>query len=147
MVFRGYVVSPWWGLRDGPRGVRSLQQYNDQAIVSGHHFGSTAGDNFAEKNVGLQRPFEALLLQLRPLVPPLMMIRLAPPLSCGILLFAVAPAVLPMGAQAHSTGIYKSEAEAKQRATELGCASVHQNNGRWMPCSDEAELHRMLRKQ
>jgi len=24
---------------------------------------------------------------------------------------------------------------------------VHQNNGRWMPCSDEAELHRMLRKQ
>ncbi len=34
-----------------------------------------------------------------------------------------------------------------QRATELGCASVHQNNGRWMPCSDEAELHRMLRKQ
>ena len=76
-----------------------------------------------------------------------MMIRLDSPLSCGILLFTVASAVLPMGAQAHGTGIYKSEAEAKQRATELGCDSVHQNNGRWMPCSDEAELHRMLRKQ
>ena len=76
-----------------------------------------------------------------------MMIRFDSPLSCGIFFFAVASAVLPMGAQAHSKGIYKSEAEAKQRATELGCASVHQNNGRWMPCSDEAELHRMLRKQ
>jgi hypothetical protein len=76
-----------------------------------------------------------------------MIIRLDPSLSCGILFFAVASAVLPISAQAHSTGIYKSEAEAKQRATELGCASVHQNNGRWMPCSDEAELHRMLRKQ
>tara|TARA_Y100000991_G_scaffold131931_1_gene99414 strand:- start:679 stop:1152 length:474 start_codon:yes stop_codon:yes gene_type:complete len=48
---------------------------------------------------------------------------------------------------AHSTGIYKSEAEAKDRANELGCDSVHQNNGRWMPCVDEAELHRMLRKE
>ena len=76
-----------------------------------------------------------------------MMIRLGPSLRCGLLLFAVASAVLPMGALAHSTGIYQSEAEAKQRATELGCDSVHQNNGRWMPCSDEAELHRMLRKQ
>ena len=73
--------------------------------------------------------------------------RLGPPLSCGLLLFAVASAGLPMCAQAHSTGIYKSEAEAKQRATELGCDSVRQNNGRWMPCSDEAELHRMLRKE
>ena len=76
-----------------------------------------------------------------------MIIRLDLPLSCGILFFAVVSAVLPMGAQAHSKGIYQSEAEAKQRATELGCDSVHQNNRRWMPCSDEAELHRMLRKQ
>ncbi|MEL0339698.1 MAG: DUF3721 domain-containing protein [Synechococcus sp.] len=68
-------------------------------------------------------------------------------LSCGLLLLAVASAALPLSSQAHSTGIYKSEAEAKQRAAELGCDSVHQNNGRWMPCSDEAELHRMLRKQ
>jgi hypothetical protein len=24
---------------------------------------------------------------------------------------------------------------------------VHQNNGKWMPCADERELHRQLRKQ
>ena len=68
-------------------------------------------------------------------------------LCCGLLFLAAASAGLAVSVQAHSTGIYKSEAEAKQRATELGCDSVHQNNGRWMPCSDEAELHRMLRKQ
>ena len=75
------------------------------------------------------------------------MARFAPHLSCELILFAAVSLSLPLSAQAHSTGIYRSEAEAKQRATELGCDSVHQNNGRWMPCSDEAELHRMLRKQ
>ena len=68
-------------------------------------------------------------------------------LSCGLLLLAAVSVAQPLSSEAHSTGIYKSEAEAKQRAAELGCDSVHQNNGRWMPCSDEAELHRMLRKQ
>ena len=75
------------------------------------------------------------------------MARFAPRLSCELILFAAVSLSLPFSAQAHSTGIYRSEAEAKQRATELDCDSVHQNNGRWMPCSDEAELHRMLRKQ
>ena len=74
------------------------------------------------------------------------MARLSPCLSFSLLLLGVL-SVAPLSSQAHSTGIYKSEAEAKQRATELGCDSVHQNNGRWMPCSDEAELHRMLRKE
>ena len=64
-----------------------------------------------------------------------MMARFGPRLSCELLLFAAVSVALPLSAQAHSTGIYKSEAEAKQRATELGCDSVHQNNGRWMPCS------------
>ena len=68
-------------------------------------------------------------------------------LSYGLLLLAAVSVALPLSSEAHSTGIYKSEAEAKQRAAELGCDSVHQNNGRWMPCSNEAELHRMLRKQ
>ena len=68
-------------------------------------------------------------------------------LLLALLLLAAASAGLAVSVQAHSKGIYESEAEAKQRATELGCDSVHQNNERWMPCSDEAELHRMLRKQ
>ena len=48
---------------------------------------------------------------------------------------------------AHGKGLYASETEARQRATEIGCSSVHENNGRWMPCADERELHQQLRKQ
>ena len=47
----------------------------------------------------------------------------------------------------HSRGLYATEAEARQRAAEIGCNSVHENNGRWMPCTDERELHQQLRKQ
>ena len=48
---------------------------------------------------------------------------------------------------AQGKGLYATEAEARQRAAEIGCSSVHQNNGRWMPCSDERELHQQLRQQ
>jgi hypothetical protein len=48
---------------------------------------------------------------------------------------------------AHGKGLYATEAEAQQRAAEIGCTSVHENNGRWMPCADERELHQQLRKQ
>ena len=47
----------------------------------------------------------------------------------------------------HSKGLYATEAEAQQRAAEIGCTTVHENNGRWMPCADERQLHRQLRKQ
>ena len=56
--------------------------------------------------------------------------------------------VVPDGpAKAHSRGIYVTKAEAAMRAEEIGCTSVHQNNGRWMPCRNEQELHRQLRRQ
>ena len=48
---------------------------------------------------------------------------------------------------AHGKGLYATEAEARQRAAEIVCRSVHENNGRWMPCADERELHQQLRKQ
>lgn len=48
---------------------------------------------------------------------------------------------------AHSKGLYATEAEARQRAAEIGCSSIHKNNGRWMPCTDEQELHQQLRKR
>ena len=48
---------------------------------------------------------------------------------------------------AHGKGLYATEAEARQRAAEIGCSSVHENNGRWMPCADERELHQKLRRQ
>ena len=48
---------------------------------------------------------------------------------------------------AHGKGLYTTKAEARQRAAEIGCTSVHENDGRWMPCADEQELHQQLRKQ
>ena len=66
----------------------------------------------------------------------------AVPLAVGFA-FAVYPAV----SLGHSKGIYQSKADAEKRAGEIGCKSVHQNNGKWMPCADEQELHRQLRKQ
>lgn len=48
---------------------------------------------------------------------------------------------------AHARGLYKTQAEAEQRARELGCKGTHQNNGLWMPCSDEAMLHKELRQE
>ena len=48
---------------------------------------------------------------------------------------------------AHGKGLYTNRAEAQQRAAKIGCTSVHENNGRWMPCADERELHQQLRKQ
>ena len=67
-------------------------------------------------------------------------------------LTALALGLLPLlvdhnQALGHSKGLYATKAEAQQRATEIGCTSVHESNGRWMPCADERELHRQLRKQ
>ena len=55
--------------------------------------------------------------------------------------------VNPTPGMAHNKGLYANEAEARQRAAEIGCSSIHENNGRWMPCTDERELHQQLRLQ
>ena len=54
---------------------------------------------------------------------------------------------LPGQALAHAKGMYKTQAEAEQRAKELGCKGTHQNNGLWMPCGSEAMLHKELRQE
>ena len=58
----------------------------------------------------------------------------------------VTPATL-LPVQAHRKGIYASEAEAFRQADKIGCTEVHENNGRWMPCADERELHQQMRRQ
>ncbi|AII43269.1 hypothetical protein KR100_07825 [Synechococcus sp. KORDI-100] len=55
--------------------------------------------------------------------------------------------LLPPPAFPHGKGIYDTKAEAEKRAREIGCEGVHENNGRWMPCLDEADLHKALRRQ
>ena len=67
-----------------------------------------------------------------------------------LLSLAIALATVLVGnspALAHGKGLYSTEAEAQARADDIGCTSVHQNNGKWMPCEDERELHQQLRKQ
>lgn len=54
---------------------------------------------------------------------------------------------LPNPVFAHAKGLYQTQAEAEQRARELGCKGTHQNNGLWMPCSGEAMLHKELRQE
>jgi hypothetical protein len=63
------------------------------------------------------------------------------------LLLLGSPYVLPAEASAHAKGLYKTKAEAERRAKELGCNGTHLNNGLWMPCSHEAQLHKELRQE
>ena len=58
----------------------------------------------------------------------------------------VTPATLLL-VQTHRKGIYASKAEAFRQADKIGCTEVHENNGRWMPCADERELHQQMRRQ
>jgi hypothetical protein len=59
----------------------------------------------------------------------------------------IAVAMSFTSAHAHRKGIYASEAEALTQAEKIGCTDVHQNNGRWMPCANERELHQQMRRQ
>ena len=59
----------------------------------------------------------------------------------------LALAAYPLAGLGHGKGLYSTEAEAQARADDIGCMTVHQNNGKWMPCADERGLHQQLRKQ
>ncbi|MDB4346407.1 DUF3721 domain-containing protein [bacterium] len=72
--------------------------------------------------------------------------RLINPYTAIMVALMVAP-VMPSPAQAHRKGIYASEAEALTQAEKIGCTDVHQNNGRWMACADERDLHQQMRRQ
>ena len=64
------------------------------------------------------------------------------------LAFVIAAVLISGGrAHPHSKGLYVTAAEAQERAEQIGCDTIHRNNGRWMPCRDERQLHQQLRKQ
>ena len=70
--------------------------------------------------------------------------RTIPPLSAlGFGVLALLVNTTP--GMAHGKGLYATETEALQQAAEIGCSSIHENNGRWMPCANEQELHQQLR--
>ena len=47
---------------------------------------------------------------------------------------------------AHMRGTFSSEQEARNRSLELGCKGIHKNQDKWLPCENEKELHKYLRK-
>jgi len=63
-----------------------------------------------------------------------------------ITLIALALAAVPLASHSHPKGLYDTQQQAEQRAKELGCTGTHQNNIKWMPCSNEATLHQHLRQ-
>lgn len=65
----------------------------------------------------------------------------------ALLLSSALLVTLQIPSYAHSKGIYKTKAAATEQAEKLGCEGVHENNGAWMPCRDEADLHRAHRRQ
>ena len=47
---------------------------------------------------------------------------------------------------AHIRGTFSSAHEAEKKSLELGCVGIHKNQDRWLPCKNEKELHKYLRK-
>ena len=47
---------------------------------------------------------------------------------------------------AHIKGTFSSEKEALKRSLELGCEGIHKKKDKWLPCKNEKELHKYLRK-
>ena len=46
----------------------------------------------------------------------------------------------------HVRGEFLSEEDAKNKSLELGCKGIHKKRDKWLPCKNEQELHRFLRK-
>lgn len=67
------------------------------------------------------------------------------PQAC--LSIAVSVVIAPALVWAHSKEIYATKQAALEQASQLRCQGAHQNNGAWMPCLDEADLHRAQRRQ
>lgn len=85
---------------------------------------------------------ETAMLMTNPLGPKRLLSRLA------ISLFALSAICLSADrAESHGKGMFATQSEAEARARELNCKGSHENNGKWMPCQDEADLHRALRRQ
>ena len=47
---------------------------------------------------------------------------------------------------AHIRGTFSSEKEAEDKSLKLGCEGIHKNQDKWLPCKNEKELHKYLRK-
>ena len=48
--------------------------------------------------------------------------------------------------EAHFRGYYSTENQAKEKDKYLGCIGTFKLKEKWMPCKNEKELHKFLRK-
>ena len=48
--------------------------------------------------------------------------------------------------KAHYKGQYLNESDAQDRAREIGCFGTFKIKKMWLPCANERELHKYLRK-
>ena len=53
---------------------------------------------------------------------------------------------LNFSSYAHMKGTFSKEKEAKKKSFALGCVGIHKNQDKWLPCENEKELHKYLRK-
>ena len=53
---------------------------------------------------------------------------------------------LIFSSKAHMKGTYDTRQEAEKKSFQLGCGGIHKNQDKWLPCENEKELHRYLRK-
>ncbi len=47
---------------------------------------------------------------------------------------------------AHMKGTFSLEKDAQKKSLELGCIGIHKNQDKWLPCENEKELHKYLKK-
>ena len=66
------------------------------------------------------------------------------------LIFFIFLSFLPVNfinlSHAHIKGTFSSGKDAEKKSLELGCLGIHKNQGKWLPCANEKELHKYLRK-
>ena len=51
-----------------------------------------------------------------------------------------------LSSNAHIKGTFSTGKEAEKKSLELGCLGIHKNQDKWLPCKNEKELHKYLRK-
>ena len=54
--------------------------------------------------------------------------------------------LLNSASYAHFKGIFETEEKANEKSLKLGCSGTHKKKDKWLPCRDEKELHKFLRK-
>ena len=53
---------------------------------------------------------------------------------------------LNFSSHAHMKGTFSTEEDAEKESLKLGCVGIHKNQDKWLPCENEKELHKYLRK-